>query len=279
MATNAKQNDLLLEIPDNLKTKSARTADKFASLVELMRLLRSDDGCPWDREQNHETLLPHLIEETYELVDAIRGGDMQEVKEELGDLLLQVVFHAQMADENDDFAAFDVITAIHDKLYHRHPHVFGDQKGQVKTADEVKQVWSKAKRKEGKKSLLGGVPKAMPSLQRAWRLSDKASTIGFDWPDISGVWKKVEEELSELKDDVATGKQDKLAEELGDVLFCLVNLGRYLKVDPELALQKTNDKFQKRFAHMEASAQEDGKALADISRDKLESLWLEAKKA
>ncbi len=244
-----------------------------------MAILRSEQGCPWDREQDHKTLLPHLIEEAYELIEAVNRGEPELIKEELGDLLLNVVFHAQLASEAGSFQIGNVITSIRDKLIHRHPHVFGDKRGSVKSAKEVKRVWGDAKRDEGKKSMLAGIPKHMPALQRAWRLTDKAAGVGFDWEKPHQVVDQIKEELEELREALDSNNQEGLVEEMGDMLFCFVNLARQLKFDPELALRQANDKFTDRFTKMEQMAAAEQRHLADYSLEEQEAMWEAAKKS
>lgn len=270
------------------RSKKAKTAAKkvrvtvpaktFAGLVDLMRILRSPNGCPWDREQTHESILSHLIEETYEVVEAVHANDMPELRDELGDLLLHVIFHAQLAGERGDFRIDDVIKAIHSKLIRRHPHVFGDLAGKIKNAGDVKKKWAETKRQEENKSLLGGIPKAMPAMQRAWRLNDKASSIGFDWQKTSEVLDKLTEERAELEEAIASGDQQHIMEEFGDLMFCMINLSRFLKIDPERALNYTSDKFIRRFEYMEKAATQSGRPLESMNLVELEALYQESRK-
>lgn len=227
----------------------------LARLVGVMRRLLAQDGCPWDREQSFETLRKYVLEEACEVIDAIDGGDRKALREELGDLLLQVVFQAELARREGSFAIDDVVAGIVDKLVHRHPHVFGDLS--AKDADEVLRNWEKLKAKEkGERGILGGVPRSMPSLTRAQRIGEKVSRVGFDWEDARGSRAKVTEELGELDRAVASGDADAVEAEMGDVLFALVNLSRHVKVDAEGALRRTIDKFTKRFAHVEKRVRE-----------------------
>ncbi|KNZ68898.1 MazG family protein [Thermincola ferriacetica] len=250
-------------------------------LVKIMQQLRSPEGCPWDREQTHESLKKYLIEETYEVLDAIDNGNMNKFCEELGDLLLQIAFHAQIADEEGFFDINDVVKSIAEKLVRRHPHVFGNTR--VKNSSEVSYNWDKIKemekRKEGMEeaSILDSIPKALPALLKAEKVQKRAAKVGFDWPDYRGALDKIYEELEELKEALDRGNRSNAAEEMGDLFFALVNLARFLSVDPEEALQATVDKFIKRFKLMEKKAWETGKKLADLNLDQLDQLWEEAK--
>jgi len=243
-----------------------------------MEKLRSPEGCPWDREQSHESLLKYLIEEAYEVVDAVTEGSDEELKEELGDLLLQAVFHSQIAKERGAFTIDDVIDSITRKLIHRHPHVFGGKEG-VKTAEDVNREWERLKEKEGKRreSVLDGIPKSLPALERAYKLQKRAEKVGFDWKDFKGIKEKIVEELSEIEEELQRGNREKIEEEVGDLLFMAVNLARFLGVHPELALQKANKKFEKRFRYMERRAKEMGKELKEMDIEQMEELWQEAK--
>ncbi len=250
----------------------------FDDLIEIMARLR--DGCPWDREQTHRTLVPYLIEETYEVVEAIEAGDMDALCEELGDLLLQIVFHSQLGSEVGKFTIADVIDALSNKMVRRHPHVFGD--AVIEDVESQWQSWEalKAKEKTGlkRKSRLEGIPKQLGALQRGQRMQEKASRVGFDWPGVDGVLDKLHEELTEL----AEARRDKhddphVREELGDVLFTIVNLSRALGIDAEMAMREANEKFYRRFSFMEERAGAAGKALSDLSLDELEELWQLAK--
>jgi tetrapyrrole methylase family protein/MazG family protein len=246
-------------------------------VVEIMARLRR--SYPWDREQTHQTLLPYLIEETFEVVDAVEARDDNELREELGDILLQVLFHAQLATERGKFSIADVVDTLSNKMIRRHPHVFGDQA--VSDVSEVWRNWDELKALEpaGKKrtSRLDGVPKGLGSLQRAQKMQEKAARIGFDWPDLAGIHAKVAEELSELEGARRDNDPLKIREEMGDVLFTFVNLSRAIGVDAEGALRAANDKFFRRFAYMERRAENEGRDLADLSLDELEELWQLAK--
>ncbi len=252
----------------------------FEDLIKVMEKLRSPEGCPWDREQTHKSLLPYLLEEVYEVVDAVEKGDDEELKEELGDLLLQVVFHSQIAKERGVFDVEDVADSITKKLIHRHPHVFGNR-SDIKTAEDVSKEWEKLKEKEGKrrKSLLDGVPFSMPALLRAYKLQKKAAEVGFDWKSFEGIKEKIFEEIDEIEEALRKGNREKLEEEVGDFLFMAVNLARFLGVDPEVALAGANRKFEERFRFMEKTAEREGKKLKELDIEELENLWQKAKKS
>ena len=248
--------------------------EAFNRLLDIMDDLRSK--CPWDKKQTFESLRHLTIEETYELGDAILNNDLQEIKKELGDLLLHIVFYAKIGSETNDFDIADVCNDICEKLIHRHPHIYSDVV--VANEEEVKQNWEKLKLKEGKKSVLEGVPKSLPALVKASRIQDKVKGVGFDWEEPHQVWDKVQEELQELQDEVAIGNQDKIEAEFGDVLFSMINYARFLNVNPEDALERTNKKFMKRFMYLESKAVELGKSLADMSLAEMDVFWNEAKK-
>jgi XTP/dITP diphosphohydrolase len=247
--------------------------DAFARLLGIMEDLR--EKCPWDMKQTMETLRPLTIEETYELGDAILDADLEEVKKELGDIMLHMVFYAKIGSEKGAFDIADVLNGICEKLISRHPHIYGDVK--VDGEEEVKANWEKLKLKEGKKSVLEGVPKSLPSMVKATRIQEKARGIGFDWEETHQVWDKVEEELEELKVEVAKGDQQKTEAEYGDLLFSLINLGRFLKVDPESALERTNKKFIQRFQYLEKRATQINKSLSDMTLAEMDEIWEEAK--
>jgi len=245
-------------------------------LLSVMDKLLSPEGCPWDRRQNHQSLKKYLIEESYEVIDAIDQGDMYKLCEELGDLLLQVVFHAALAERNGEFTISQVVSSITKKMIHRHPHVFGEAK--VENAAQVIENWEAIKQKEGEpKSMLAGVPRYLPALQKAQKVQSKAALVGFDWPEASGAALKVEEEWRELQSACGTGDRDEIQEELGDFFFASVNLCRLLQFDAEETLRAAADKFIRRFSFMEAKARELGLRLADMSLSQLDSLWDEAK--
>ena len=250
------------------------TAESFLRLVKIMDELRAQ--CPWDKKQTIHTLRPLTIEETYELADAITGNDWKGIKEELGDILLHILFYAKIGSEQQQFTLEEVINGICEKLIFRHPHIYGDTK--VADEEEVKQNWEKLKMKEGKKSVLGGVPPSLPAMVKATRIQEKAKQVGFEWDNQEDVWKKVEEEIGELQEAMALNDQDKINEEFGDVLFSLVNYARFLQVDAEGVLERTNKKFIYRFQEMEKIAEQQGKNLADLSLTEMDAIWNEVKK-
>jgi len=238
-------------------------------LLQIMEELRAQ--CPWDQKQTIESLRPLTIEETYELCDAIIKKDWNGLKEELGDVLLHLVFYAKIASEQNQFNFNDVIEAVCNKLVYRHPHIYSNVK--VSNEQEVKENWEKLKQKERKKSVLSGVPEALPALIKALRIQDKSKQVGFEWDTTAQVQAKVKEELDELKEAIEENNQDHIEEEFGDVLFSLVNLARFLNVDPELALERTNRKFMDRFNKMEIIAEENGKSLLDMNLEEMDALW------
>ncbi len=245
---------------------------KLSRLIEIMSVLLSEEGCPWDRKQTHKSLRQHLLEEAYEVIETIDDERYDELPGELGDLLLQVVFHAQMAAEKNIFDMDDVLEAINTKLIRRHPHVFGEMK--KITAEEQIVLWEQSKLKnEGKKSAVDGVPRELPALLRAYRMQNKAATVGFDWPDIEPVWDKVYEELDELKEAVADHQKNAIVEELGDLLFSIVNIARFLKANPEDALRETIAKFEKRFKKVEQDFKNRNLDLKDASLDEMDKVW------
>ncbi|MEG1451071.1 MAG: nucleoside triphosphate pyrophosphohydrolase [Cetobacterium sp.] len=249
--------------------------EKFENFVNLIKQLRSPEGCPWDREQTLETLKPHLLEETYEVLEAMsEGGD--NLKSELGDLLLQIVFQANISEEKNEFSIEDVIDSISEKMIRRHPHVFED-KNIASNSSEVLINWerikSEEKEHENRKSILDGIPTSFPALLRAEKLQKKASKVGFDWPEIHGVIDKVEEEIEELRDEIVSNNLEKAQEELGDLLFALVNLARHLNINPEICLNKASDKFDKRFRYVESHCD-----FEKASLEEMDNLWDEAKK-
>src|SRR5687768_6618257 len=244
-------------------------ADSFLKLVSIMDDLR--EKCPWDKKQTIQTLRHMTIEETYELADAITDEDWKGIKEELGDLLLHIVFYSKIGTEQNKFTLEEVINGISEKLIVRHPHVYGDVK--VNDEEDVKKNWEMLKLKEGKKSILSGVPKSLPATVKAMRLQEKAKQVGFEWENKDQVWEKVEEEIKELKEVVDTGQQAKVEEEFGDVLFSLINYARFLQVDAENALELTNKKFIHRFTQMEQSALKEGKDLTNMSLEEMDDIW------
>lgn len=245
----------------------------FERLLNIMDDLRAK--CPWDQKQTMESLRHLTIEETFELSDAILKNDKTEIKKEIGDILLHLVFYAKIGSETNDFNITDVINSLCDKMIFRHPHIYGDVK--VDNAEQVTQNWEKIKQKEGNKGALSGVPSSMPSLLKSLRIQEKARAIGFDWEDPSQVWEKVQEELGELQSEVKANDLKKIENELGDVLFALINYARFLNVNAEDALEKTNKKFISRFNYMEQKILAQGKALADCSLDEMDKYWNEAK--
>ena len=287
------------------RSRKDRAAGKsFEKLIALQARLRAPGGCPWDRQQTHESLRKFLVEETYEVLDAMESGDAREFSGELGDLLLQVVFHSALAEEAGRFTITDVIESVHDKLVRRHPHVFG--KAKAATSAEVLKNWERLKAAEragerkpaeargGTESILSGIPRSLPAVLEAYQLTRRASHIGFDWDDLQGILEKLEEEKRELLSALPTSGRDsragarglapisaelssRLEEETGDLLFAAVNIARFLGVDPEIALKKANQKFKQRFNWMEAAAKRDGSRLADLPRVRMEELWNKAK--
>ncbi|MBV8553121.1 MAG: nucleoside triphosphate pyrophosphohydrolase [Acidobacteriaceae bacterium] len=258
--------------------------EKFSELVRIMARLRAPGGCPWDRKQTFDTIKPYLLEETYEVMDAIDERDWSGLAEELGDLLLQPVFFAEMANEQGLFHIASSLDAINEKLVRRHPHVFAD--ASAETPEDVKQRWDEIKRQEKagaaaaeNASVLSGVPRSLPALVEAEKISHNAANAGFEWPDIGGVVEKVQEEAAELAKARETADPDHIEHEIGDLLFTVVNLARFLKVDPEQALRKTNARFRRRFSHVEKTIAAEGGTLSGTPLDRMEELWQEAKRA
>lgn len=252
-------------------------SEKFDRLVRIMETLRSEKGCPWDRVQTHDTLKRYLIEETYELIEAIEQKDIKAIKEELGDLLLQIVFHSQIEKEKGNFDINDVIETIIQKMIGRHPHVFGSL--EFKTPEEVLAQWDDRKKEEGKlhESILEGIPKSLPALLRAYKIQSRVAKVGFDWESVDGVIDKIKEEIKEVEEAIKSGEKNKIEEEVGDLLFSIVNLARFLKIDPEAALRSTNRKFEERFKKLEKIAKERGKQLKDMSLSEMDTLWEDIK--
>ena len=246
----------------------------FDRLLTIMDELR--EQCPWDKKQTMETLRHLTIEETYELGDAILDKDLEEVKKELGDVLLHIVFYAKIGSETNDFDIADVCNGICEKLIHRHPHIYGDVK--VENEEDVKRNWESLKLKEGKKSVLEGVPRSLPALVKANRIQEKVAGVGFDWEQPEQVWEKVEEELNEFKAEVAAGHQDNMESEFGDVIFSMVNYARFLNINPENALERTNKKFTTRFQYLEEKAKSLNKPLKDMTLAEMDVFWEEAKR-
>ncbi len=246
----------------------------FNRLLDIMDDLRAK--CPWDMKQTMESLRPLTIEETYELGDAILDNDLEEVKKELGDIILHMVFYAKIGSEKKAFDIADVLNSICEKLIQRHPHIYGDV--EVSGEEEVKANWEKLKLKEGKKSVLEGVPKSLPSVVKATRIQDKVRGVGFDWEETHQVWDKIDEELRELKEEVKANDQQAVEQEFGDFMFSVINLSRFLKVDAESALERTNKKFIRRFTYLEEKAREMDRSLSDMRLSEMDEIWEEAKK-
>jgi len=254
----------------NSRKEQIKAFDRLLTIMDELR-----EQCPWDKKQTMESLRHLTIEETYELGDAILENDLQEVKNELGDVLLHIVFYAKIGSETNDFDVADVCNSICDKLISRHPHIYGDVV--VADEEEVKQNWENLKLKEGKKSVLEGVPKSLPALVKANRIQDKVAGVGFDWEEPEQVFEKLQEELGELQHEVSEGNKTKIEAEFGDVLFSMINYARFLKVDPENALERTNKKFIKRFQYLEAKAKEMGKSMKEMTLAEMDVYWEEAK--
>lgn len=248
----------------------------FVRLVEIMAQLRGEEGCPWDREQTHASLRQHLLEESYEVIETIDEGRYDDLAGELGDLLLQVVFHAQMATEAGRFDIGDVVQQINEKLIRRHPHIFGD--AVINNAAEQTVAWEQSKlRKEGKRSAIGGVPRELPALIRAYRIQGKSAAVGFDWREAGPVWDKVREELAELEEAAASAESGRISDELGDLLFSIVNLSRFLHINPEDALRGTIDKFTRRFQEVEEDFRSRGRTLDGATLEEMDLVWEEVK--
>ncbi len=270
-----------------------KPSSDITRLLEIMAALRTPKtGCPWDLEQDFASIAPYTLEEAYEVVDAIERGDLTDLRDELGDLLLQVVFHARMAEEQGVFAFPDVVEAITRKLIRRHPHVFGDAKDLA--PEQVKILWDEIKRAEKDErrlarekmglppeaheaGFLGGIPTALPALTRAQKLTTKAAKVGFDWPDATQVIDKIHEELEEVKEASSTGKRERIEDEIGDLLFSVANLARHYGIDPETALRHTNAKFERRFGAVEVALKQQNRTLNEASLDEMEELWVKAK--
>ena len=267
-------------MPKNIPPLPAtEPSSAFSRLLNVLDTLRTQ--CPWDKKQTMETLRHLTIEETYELSDAILEGDLDEVKKELGDVMMHLVFYARIASETNDFTIVDVLNSVCDKLINRHPHIYGDV--EVLDEQDVKRNWEKLKLKEGNKSVLAGVPAGLPSLVKASRIQEKARGVGFDWEDKAQVWEKVEEEIQEFKEefnvlDNTAIDVEKAESEFGDLLFSLINYARFININPENALEKTNKKFIKRFQYLEEKAKESGKELQDMTLAEMDVYWNEAKK-
>jgi MazG family protein len=275
-------------VPRSTRKKAFGAGQWFEKLVALQARLRAANGCPWDREQTHASLRTYLIEEAYEVLDALEGGDDAKFAEEMGDLLLQIVFHSQIAREEGRFSVADVIREVHEKMVRRHPHVFGEKR--AKDAAEVLRNWEQIKAEErrakgvsqaplgganelGGKSLMAGVPRGLPAALEGYQLTRRAARIGFDWDDVNGIFQKIQEEGAEVCHALSTMEPLRIEGEIGDLLFAAVNLARFVHVDPEIALKKANAKFVKRFQAMEHLAESTGRKLADVPRAEMESLW------
>lgn len=254
------------ENPESIK-------DQFESFVKLVQVLRLE--CPWDRKQTHESISHLFIEEAYEMIDAIATGDDEEFAKELGDLFLHILMHAVIAEQRGSFSIIDVMKKVQSKLIHRHPHVFGDTNAEDE--ETVRKNWEELKMQEGRSSALEGVPNALPALIRAQRIQEKAANVGFDWDNESDVWNKVDEELQELRVELEQGNPERITDELGDVLFSIVNAARFRSIIAEDALQKTSNKFKKRFMIIEQMAQEKGRQLNDMTLQEMDDLWNEVK--
>jgi XTP/dITP diphosphohydrolase len=251
----------------------AEKMEAFGRLIDIMDELR--EKCPWDREQSFDSLRNLTIEETYELADAILEKDMSGIRKEMGDLLLHIVFYAKIGSETGHFDIADVCDSLSEKLIFRHPHVFGDAK--VTDSTNVLENWEDLKIKEGNKTVLGGVPKSLPAMIKANRIQDKVRAVGFDWDEREQIWEKVEEELSELREEISKGKQDRIEDEFGDLFFSVINAARLYKVDPETALERTNKKFMKRFNYLEQQTMHKEKSLRDMNLDEMNIIWEQAK--
>ena len=255
----------------NSRKDQLAAVDRLLTIMDELR-----EQCPWDRKQTFESLRHLTIEETYELGDAILDRNLEEIKNELGDLLLHIAFYAKLGSEEKAFDMADIAHSISEKLIHRHPHIYGDVK--VENEEDVKKNWEALKLKEGKKSVLSGVPKGLPALVKAQRIQDKVAGVGFDWEQPEQVWEKVQEELAEFKAEVDQGDSQAMEAEFGDLLFSLINYARFLKINPDTALERTNQKFTKRFNYLEAKAQALGKSLREMSLAEMDVFWEEAKK-
>lgn len=277
----AKEKEISVRVVSGVSFDNGGTSYPLDPIVEVMARLRARDGCPWDREQDHFSLTPYLLEETYEVLDALEQGDMYKFCEELGDLLLQIVFHAQIASENGQFTMNEVVASITEKMIRRHPHVFGDVS--VENSSQVLDNWEKIKQgeKDGGnrvKSILDDIPRGLPALLRASKVQKKAARVGFDWPDYQGPLHKIKEEQQELLDAYRSNDRHRIQDELGDLLFAVVNLSRFFDVDAEVALSSTIEKFIRRFQFVEHSVKNLGKKMEDCSLEELDNLWEKAKK-
>ena len=244
-------------------------------MIGIMQSLRSENGCEWDKEQTHESLRQYLIEEAYEAVEAIDNGDMNLLKEELGDLLLHVVFHAKLGEEKGNFDINNVLAGINEKLIRRHPHVFGENS--EKNIEKIKMDWEELKQIEGRESRIDGVPTNLSGLQRAFRLQEKAATTGFDWDNVDDIWTKIDEEIEEVRKASSDGNEKELEEEIGDLIFSAVNLSRFMGVNPEDALRRTIKKFESRFKSIEKAAEDSGRDITELSLEEMDKIWESSK--
>lgn len=259
--------------PDHNRPAKLAAFDRLLTVMDELR-----ENCPWDMKQTLESIRHLTIEETYELSDAILENDLQEVKKEIGDIMLHMVFYSRIASETNEFDIADVLNGICDKLIHRHPHIYGDV--EAKDEKQVKENWEKLKLKEkGNVSVLGGVPKSLPAMVKAMRIQEKARGVGFDWDNQNQVWDKVHEELDEFKAEVENQDQEKARDEFGDLLFSLVNYSRFVDIDPEEALERTNKKFVKRFQYLESESKKDGKIMGEMTLEEMDEYWEKAKNA
>ena len=256
-----------------MTTDNKQTADEFLTLLEVLRRLRAPNGCSWDQEQTAESLIPYLLEETYEIIEAIEENNVETLKEELGDLSLHILFQAELARENGKFDIFDSLKHISEKLIRRHPQVFDKDNGKQSTCD-IKKSWEAAKQKEkNRENFLDGVPKKLPALLRARRIQEKASNVGFDWQELSPILDKVDEEIAELKEAVTMKNAENIKDEMGDVFFSLVNLSRFLSINPEDALRLAISKFETRFSQVEKELKKKGKSLTDSTLEEMDEIW------
>ncbi|MCF7885987.1 MAG: nucleoside triphosphate pyrophosphohydrolase [Candidatus Marinimicrobia bacterium] len=251
------------------------SSEELNKFLDVMDTLLGPEGCQWDRKQTHKSLIPYLLEEAHEVIEAINEGNQNKLKEELGDLLLHIVFQAKLSEKEDEFKFSDSIRSIREKMIRRHPHIFSDV--EVENTKDIKQNWEKIKKKEGRKSLMEGLPKSLPSLLFARRIQERAAEQNFDWKKVEPIWEKIDEETQELKSAIAKKNQDEIEEEFGDLLFSLVNLSRFLNINPEEALKITNRKFMSRFQKIEKHIAHVDKDFANMSLNELDSLWNKAK--